>query len=173
MTDIKASDVMQKINPASIADLIERMEAVKKELKEHGADALKLEFKKFFEAHPKVEALRWTQYTPYFNDGDTCYFRVSSDFDIKMFDGVPCMINEKEARSYSLVNDDGFVEGYASTYVYPGKEKPQYSSEFLAAVVGYKSLSRIDDEIYRIAFGDHVQVTATRKGFVVEEYDHE
>jgi len=28
--------------------------------------------KEIFEKHPKVESFGWNQYTPYFNDGDTC-----------------------------------------------------------------------------------------------------
>lgn len=30
-----------------------------------------------------------------------------------------------------------------------------------------------DDELFRFVFGDGVQVTATRDGFEVEDYDHD
>lgn len=32
--------------------------------------------KEFFIATPEISTLEWTQYTPYFNDGDECTFRV-------------------------------------------------------------------------------------------------
>ena len=30
--------------------------------------------KTIFEDHPKLESFGWSQYTPYFNDGETCTF---------------------------------------------------------------------------------------------------
>jgi len=32
-------------------------------------------FKEIFESCPELVGVRWTQYTPYFNDGDACNFR--------------------------------------------------------------------------------------------------
>lgn len=58
-------------------------------------DQLKSEFpailKPLFEKYPSVEKVRWNQYTPYFNDGDTCEFSAHIDSlainDDEMYDG--------------------------------------------------------------------------------------
>ena len=39
---------------------------------------LKTAFRAVFERHPNVRSLTWTQYTPYFNDGDPCRQESSS-----------------------------------------------------------------------------------------------
>jgi hypothetical protein len=33
--------------------------------------------KSFFEAAPEIKAVVWSQYTPYFNDGEECIFRIN------------------------------------------------------------------------------------------------
>lgn len=57
---------------------------------------LKSEFpailKPLFEKYPAVEKIRWTQYTPYFNDGDECTFSANvwdiAINDDEMYDGA-------------------------------------------------------------------------------------
>ena len=51
--------------------------AFNKKVKDICEDALKEAFKEVFEKHPSLYSISWRQYTPYFNDGDPCYFRVS------------------------------------------------------------------------------------------------
>ena len=36
--------------------------------------------KNIFEKYPKIESFGWNQYTPYFNDGETCFFSVNTDW---------------------------------------------------------------------------------------------
>ena len=63
----------------SIKAKIEAIEAQKKAMVEE----LRTEFPKLFEelfAKSKlIDSFGWTQYTPYFNDGDTCEFGVHAD----------------------------------------------------------------------------------------------
>ncbi len=33
-----------------------------------------------FQQHPELTSFRWTQYTPYFNDGDECVFGAHTDY---------------------------------------------------------------------------------------------
>lgn len=46
------------------------------QVRKAGGEAFYEEFKPLFEKYPEVETVSWTQYTPYFNDGDTCEFGV-------------------------------------------------------------------------------------------------
>jgi hypothetical protein len=51
-----------------------------------------------FEEFPELESFSWTQYTPYFNDGDTCEF--SANIDYPEIEGIG------EANDdYDIVND--------------------------------------------------------------------
>jgi hypothetical protein len=45
-------------------------------IKEHGKAALVNEMKGLFEKFQDVGSVRWTQYTPHFNDGEPCVFSV-------------------------------------------------------------------------------------------------
>lgn len=42
-------------------------------------EAFKEASTELFDKHPKLESFSWTQYTPYFNDGDECCFSVHYD----------------------------------------------------------------------------------------------
>lgn len=74
------------------------------------SDELKKDFpailKPLFDKYPSVEKIRWTQYTPYFNDGDECTFSANV-WDI-------------------AINDDEMYEG--------AEENSQPADEFSAAL---------------------------------------
>lgn len=57
-------------------------------------DNLESARKQLFEDFPDLEWFSWTQYTPYFNDGDECTFRVNSDLIIKL-------------KGFRAISDDG------------------------------------------------------------------
>lgn len=57
-------------------ELLATQEAYYTSLKKTGEAAMKEAFKEVFDKHPSIESIYWTQYTPYFNDGDPCYFRM-------------------------------------------------------------------------------------------------
>jgi hypothetical protein len=99
--------------------------------------------------------MRWRQYTPYFNDGDACTFsryRIAA----KLSD------TPEDAGDY----EEGFEDRYAA-------RERRDAEPLKSALAAVAELEKIDDEIYEIAFGDHVMVTATREGFEVEEYSHD
>ena len=56
----------------------ESFKAAGKLMKEVAKDALKEKFAAFFLLHPKIQNFEWRQYTPYFNDGDSCVFNVDT-----------------------------------------------------------------------------------------------
>ncbi len=59
---------------------LERLKAKQKEykalLRADGETAIKALLKGWFSEHPDTYGVKWAQYTPYFNDGDTCEFGV-------------------------------------------------------------------------------------------------
>ena len=58
----------------------EEIKKLKKEMVEASNKIFTELTKEIFVEHPKVKSFGWTQYTPYFNDGDTCYFSVHTDY---------------------------------------------------------------------------------------------
>ena len=106
------------------------------------------ESKELFNAFPALESFSWPQYTPYFNDGDTCVFRARIDDP-----------------------DINGVEGYDiheawSTY-------PAENSELLPLKQAVETFLRsLDDDSLLELFGDHVRVIVTRNGATPEEYSH-
>lgn len=118
-----------------------------------------------FEKSDKIESMGWRQYTPYFNDGDSCSFSVHE----------PDQINGE---------DDSDIEWYDWRVSYYLKEN-RYKTEIegnskididaCAAFLEFKELiESIPDDVLEDLFGDHVLVTVNRNGEVeTEEYDHD
>lgn len=150
---------------AEQAVMVEEMEKVKKEFQEKGKEILKKSFKAFFDAVPSVKAITWTQYTPYFNDGEPCVFGVGEMFALSK-------------KSYKAWKDDGgYVEEYAVTSSWgeydPAENGGLTKEEFEATKNFIDNIHKLSDDIFEDMFGDHVEVIATKKGFEVEEYSHD
>lgn len=65
---------------AAVTAKVQELNRKIKQLKEETTEAAKQLFSEgaaaMFEQAPEIESVFWTQYTPYFNDGYTCYFGV-------------------------------------------------------------------------------------------------
>lgn len=116
-----------------------------KKIKAEGETAVKAFFKEYFDKHPEVYGVKWEQYTPYFNDGDPCEFRLNGIYTFKTQEAFE---NEEE----SMYNIEGAEESYG--------EEPQ------------TSLKQIED-ILEDVFGDHATVAVSREKIVVEECEHD
>ena len=128
-------------------ELLAAQEAYNEKLSETGEDALKEAFKEVFEKHPSIYSISWRQYTPYFNDGDPCYFRVG-EYEIEYLEEGE---GENEEEDKAVAADD--------------RSKAEEDVENL--------FSSLDDEILESVLGDHITVEVTAEGFSVDEYDHD
>ncbi len=137
---------------------------VKAKFMKEAQSVLAKEFKTFFTMHPDIDAVRWTQYTPHFNDGEPCEFG-RHEFDARVIQKKgKDEIGTAELISATETDDEGFYEGWDIDGKTPlGKALSDLEDEFDGSV----------DDVFKEAFGDGVRVTATRKGFKVEEYDHD
>jgi hypothetical protein len=134
-----------------VDDYNRQLRALKEEMSTRFQGELKTAFKTVFEKHPNVRCLTWTQYTPYFNDGDPCVFSVH---DLEVYDET---IEEDE--------DEGYTEG---VYVGWGEGSARYPD--IAEMA--RCLGNADDLLLEM-FGDHCRITVTPDGISVEEYDHD
>ncbi|MEV0470735.1 hypothetical protein [Streptomyces prunicolor] len=129
---------------------------------------------------PTIIEFGWTQYTPYFNDGEVCEFsanelwvrttaetdtedREYDDYDLTLWDH-PSLGREK----YEYVG-----EGWNRQCIpvaYEGQdEKRYYRVKALNEVItsGAYETALLD------AFGDHALVTVRKDGIEVESYEHD
>ena len=122
-------------------------------VKTMGKEAVSEALKSLFEDHPSLTAVSWTQYTPYFNDGEPCEFGVHS-------------LSFRTTETAEDAEDDEGNEGW--DYIPYGEDN---QTDLTRALKKFAKLR--DEDIMLECFGDHVQVTATRDGVEVEEYSHD
>jgi hypothetical protein len=162
------------MNNEKFAVLREKQEEIKK-LKEEMLVASNKIFtdltKTIFEDHPKVNSFGWHQFTPYFNDGDTCTFSVNTDYIYINGESVDesDWINETKITNYGTWNRE--------KRQYEGRtEVPNfnYDKELVAACDEIREfLSNFDNDFFMSQFGDHAEITITSEGVSVDEYEHD
>ena len=162
------------MNNDKFAILREKQEGIKK-LKEEMLEESNKIFteltKTIFEDHPKVKSFGWNQYTPYFNDGETCTF--SANVDYIYINGI-CVddsdwISEETITNYGTWNQE--------TKKYEGRTEVSnlnYDSELVKANDEIREfLYNFDEDFFMAQFGDHAKVTVTEEGVSVDEYEHD
>lgn len=127
--------------------------------------------KSVFEKYPKIESFGWNQYTPYFNDGDTCTFSANTDY--LSVNGE--YVDDCEWTGATKVTNWGTYN--RETKVYDGRvEVPneKYDKELEDATDEIRNfLHTFDDDFYIRKFGDHSEITVTKEGVEVDDYDHD
>lgn len=142
-------------------ELKDMREAYELKLKNHGEAALKEAFKEIFEKYPQIKSIIWTQYTPYFNDGDSCVFGVN-DFDVYIEGTNPTDQDEDD-------EEDDY--DYGESIYYLKKSKDPVKKEIAKAVEELEK--SLPSDVLESVFGDHCKVIATPKGFDVREFEHD
>lgn len=183
-------------------NIVAIMEAQQKEienLKEKYQETMKKEFKsivdEFFKAVPDVKCVCWTQYTPYFNDGDTCEFNVNDIFFIgDNFDPT----NLEDPYEYESgcidinLNEQAYNKAKENLVTYgdnPGRynytidranETIKNFEKMTKEDVQRNTLCKIfedvissNEDLMKAMFDDHVSVYLTRDDIIVEEYSHD
>lgn len=137
---------------ANLKRLSDAMKAIKKELKQKGNALVREAFEDFFQKHTEVLEVRWTQYTPYWSDGDTCTFGVNG------FVGV----TQVELDDDDIDDFDLYCEGCTETSLSEAAESDLYDIQRLLDT----------DDFLQDMLGDHLMVKVTRSGVETEEYEH-
>lgn len=112
----------------------------------------------FEENQDWLTSFSWTQYTPYFNDGDACTFGINL--------GYP-EINEESWGNCDYVRE---FSGWGSNR----KPNPKYDPAKVSVINNLQRIiGSVGTECLESIFGDHAKITVTKDGFKVKQYDHD
>lgn len=140
----------------NVNDFLKKKAELEELISQHGKDMITGLVKDFCQKEPNIRGIRWAQYTPYFNDGEACVFRLSDVYFYYGGNGKPELSDEDWEND---AEEGGFH--YAKS-----KSEIDFSEK----------LELIEDALLSV-FGDHVEVKiAVEDGnvtFVTEHYEHE
>lgn len=154
----------------SIDTIIDNFVAIKAQFQKDAQEQLKEVFADFWGKNPGVKAITWTQFAPYFNDGDPCTFSVDD----------PYFTNAEG----SDINDIrwGQYDGDKENIWCEDSFDPRWC-KVVAADVGVdadscKELSRLLQcnvmvDVMEATFGNDATIIATREGFRIEGCEHD
>lgn len=126
---------------------------------------------------PGVEAVKWEQYTPYFNDGEACEFGWDEGPRVRVAG------DDEEAGEYSDGYRTEFVEVHYNPKAPVGSSERWTETPVVIEGVDTDAITKAlndlakefahQEVLLRKTFGDPAEVTATKAGFEVEHYDHD
>lgn len=126
-------------------------------------------------ADPDVKAIHWTQYTPYFNDGEPCVFNTGEiTLTLHSQPDPDSGAYERGYAPYMPQLQGGYVQKYdheSRSWVNVHEELPQHPVylplKAFTSCFGAHQVSLLK------AFGDHAEVHVSATGIVVDRFDHE
>ena len=151
-----------------LQEIINLKKEYEEKVKRVGSSLIVDLYRPLFNENPEIHSIRWEQYTPYFNDGDTCVFGVR---ELRYKLTTPL---DKEYDDYG----DGYSETYNIGERWDKTKQRFVEVELTPALKALKEMveihSNIPDDIMLSLFGDHAQITIFNDGNLeIEEYEHE
>ncbi len=136
-----------------IAEMNNAMAKIKEEHVAKMKSSFKELFEEFFKEAPNIQALAWSQYTPYFDDGNECVFDIHEIIFI--------------TKNFDPDNILGYYEYYDD----------EYSTELIGAeqelAKDIEKLIRANETVMKDMFGDHAQVIIHRGGMISDDFEHD
>lgn len=154
----------------SFLEIKEEMKRLRDEARKKVKDFFIKGMNKIFEMYPEVKTVSWTQYTPYFNDGEECVFGAHTDyFQVNGYDMYDD--NTDENSEYKNVMPYSETKGRWVNQEWKYDKPESRAVKIKEAIKGF--LAQLDDDDYKTMFGDHARVIAMKDEILVEEYDHD
>ena len=152
-------DSLGSVNTASsLDDLLALKTAYMQKIQEIGKAAFKAEINHLFATVPGLIRLGWTQYTPYFNDGDACIFSVN---------GVMWL---DQALWNEFDNDPNFLDDIYDWHECWGgwhqQNVPDPIAEFTEKI-------QTSTELMLELFGDHATVICDQNEITISTCNHD
>jgi hypothetical protein len=167
------STLIDKDLKAKVKEFEKKQKELKKTEKGLATDVV-ITLKDIIQGSSHIEAMRWHQYTPGFNDGDPCEFTIS-DLEIKFSEEYtnqekgPCEDEEEDSEGWI---DCYAIEGFfkARVDVINHKEVALLEQQYEALATLHGTLTSMEGEL-QSRFGDNMEITVTKKGIETEDYD--
>lgn len=134
-----------------------------------------------------VVGLCWTQYTPYFNDGEACTFSRNTVFvgvtagvghELKNLGIDPS--NDEMSHEYDvseLDEEDPNAIWWYEDYRVKNLKKKLAVGSFPPSIAALQAaldfVLDCPEDVLEIAFGDHSKISVTSKGITIEEVEHD
>jgi len=146
-------------------DIIETKAAFEKHIRSVGEEKFSMLFTEFFNEVPEVSMVMWEQFTPAFNDGDPCEFRIHelnfynkeeySEEEFEELDGSGDVLLCGECNNASIY----------SQYIVLHEEASNVCEKLIHIISS-------DEDIMKLIFGDPAKIIVKRSGeLIVEEYE--
>ena len=160
---------------SSLKGLIAKRDKINKELQKESETILKKEFIEFFKEHKGViKRIQWEQYTPYFNDGDTCEFNFNGLEVVFQDQDLNDKLNVEEGYGYEVGSRKWHLgaDSSKSEEVKKMLRKKDVTSAFKVLTELNSVLHKMEDQL-KETFGDHVHIKVTPESIDIEEYQHD
>jgi len=137
----------------SLKQLLEQKAAIAKKFREDGEKLVLAEVQKVFDENPKLLAVCWNQWAPYFNDGDPCIFGVHEMYATFGQAGE----GETERLALDATTVDGLREscGRWEGWEDSGSDEQCDAADLISARIN-------DEDLLQSVFGDDCQVILCR-----------
>jgi hypothetical protein len=152
----------------SIDAFIAEFTEIKAQFQRDAQVKLKEVFAEFWEKNPGIKTVIWTQYAPYFNDGEPCKFSVCD----------ACFTNA-EGSDLNNVSKWGEYDGDKEDIWVESSFDPRWCKLVPEAIgVNVESCSYLSkllcsdvlEDVMEAMFGSDSKIYATRAGFEVEDF---
>jgi hypothetical protein len=90
-------------------DFKAKVQELKDQLKVTGEKFMVENFKTIFEKYPKLQSVRWTAYTPWFNDGEPCTYSSNHEWAEMEWEGENNAEAESEIEKFLANFDDDLM----------------------------------------------------------------
>lgn len=145
----------EKLTLKSITQEIERLS---EEMKIKASEGIS----KIFEIYPEVSAVSWTQYVPYFSDGDPCVFQLGEIYVLKG--------NVSEELIQEITNNPYYPEEYGEEdELWKDVEIIPYSDTSAKSISNF--INSISDELEKIYDSNASVVLSREYGTKIEDYE--
>lgn len=172
-----------------IRSLNAKVNKLKEEIHKESQKAFKQMVKDIFKKYQNLQSFAWHQYTPYFNDGDTCTFSAYIDYIyLNGSDESECLydvqefMNQVKDKKKSIAKLEKEIKSGDKWLVERNRQRIEEinNTNIEEVTIKYNTmkdifncLSLVGEDVLQSMFGDHVSVIVSRDGITTEEYEHE
>lgn len=169
----------QKSTSTKIAEATEIIEKLKKKQKDIVSEIVE-DLKPLVKDPGFIKSIEWTQYTPFFNDGDVCEFRVN-DIEISLTEkGVEVLNTNKICSKWTqnwetdnMYGPSELADAVRNKIDIINHEEFGDLDKVFSDIKAINNFFQNSENSLKEAFGDHAKVLVTSKGLEVEEYEHD